>query len=112
MHAKTWGASASYLLPGSAPGFVQRITCNSDKTCTKGWLPDGVRQPRLTGKTYEDAQYSRNCSPECHLRSRGGRRRASRLVSPGKGLPTLASTCCDSWPTEHAEGQGRLPRSS
>src|SRR3954466_8238726 len=40
-----------YLLPGSAPGFVQRITCNSGKTCTKSWLPDGVLQPRLTGKT-------------------------------------------------------------
>src|SRR3954471_19312822 len=39
-----------YLLPGSAPGFVQRITCNSGKTCTKRWLSDRVRQPRLMGK--------------------------------------------------------------
>src|SRR4051812_22869062 len=38
------------LLLRSAPGFVQRITCNSGKTCKKGWLLDGVRQPRLTGK--------------------------------------------------------------
>src|SRR3954470_2993687 len=51
-------APALHLCSGSAPGFVQRITCNSGKTCTKGWLPDGVRQPCLTGKTYEDAQYS------------------------------------------------------
>ena len=27
-----------------------------------------------------------------------------------KGLPTSASTCWNSWRTEHAEEQGRLPR--
>src|SRR3954466_5039923 len=28
------------------------------RLCTKGWLPDGVRQLRLTGETYEDTQLS------------------------------------------------------
>ena len=49
---------------GSAPGSVQRITCNSGKTCIERWLPDRVRQPRLMGKTYEDVRYSRSCSPD------------------------------------------------
>src|SRR3954469_10501218 len=60
------------------------------RLCTEGWLPDGVRQPRLTGETYEDAQRSRSCSPERYLRSQGGQRQAYRLVSPGKGLPTFS----------------------
>ena len=73
---KMCGAHELYLCMGSAPGFVQRITCNSGKTCTKGGCRNRFRQPRLTGKTYEDAQCSRSCSPECHLRSQGGQRRA------------------------------------
>ena len=36
----------------------------------------GSRQPRLGGKTCEDVQYSKSCSPECHLRSPGGLRQA------------------------------------
>ena len=42
----------------------------------------------------------------------------SRRTTPGlvtrttdKGLPTLASTCWNSCPTERAEEQGRLPQS-
>ena len=31
---------------------------------------------------------------------------------PDKGLPTLASTCWNSWLTERVEEQGRLPQSS
>ena len=31
---------------------------------------------------------------------------------PDKGLPTLASTCWSSWPTERTEEQGRLPQGS
>src|SRR3954468_289288 len=58
------------------------------RLCTEGWLSDGVRQPRLTGETHEDAQRSRSCSPEWYLRSQGGQLQALRLVSPGKGLPT------------------------
>ena len=73
---KMCGAHELYLCTGSAPGFVQRITCNSGKTCTKGGCRNRFRQPRLTGKTYEDAQCSRSCSPECHLRSQGGQRQA------------------------------------
>ena len=59
---KTCGAHELYLCTGSAPGFVQRITCNIGKTCTKGGCRNGFRQPRPTGKTYEDAQCSRSCS--------------------------------------------------
>ena len=73
---KMCGAYELYLCTGSAPGFVQRITCNNSKTCTKGGCRNRFRQPRLTGKTYEDAQCSRNCSPECYLRSQGGQRQA------------------------------------
>ena len=73
---KMCGAHELYLCTGSAPGFVQRITCNVGKTCTKGGCRNRFRQPRLTGKTYEDAQCSRSCSPECHLRSQGGQRQA------------------------------------
>ena len=73
---KMCGAHELYLCTGSAPGFVQRITCNSGKTCTKGGCRNGFRQPRLMGKTYEDVLCSRSCSPECHLRSQGGQRRA------------------------------------
>ena len=65
-----------YLRTGSVPGFVRRITCNSGKTCTKGGCRNRFRQPRPTGKTYEDAQCSRSCSPECHLRSQGGQHQA------------------------------------
>ena len=61
-----------YLCTGSAPGFVQRITCYIGKTCTKGGCRNRFWQPRLTGKTYEDARCSSSCSPECHLRSQGG----------------------------------------
>src|SRR3954462_12655893 len=71
---KMCGAHKLNLRTGSAPGFVQKITCNSGKTCTKGGCRSGVRQPRLTGKTYEDAQHSRSCSPECYLRPQGGQR--------------------------------------
>ena len=35
------GAHELYWCTGSAPGFVQRITCNSGKTCTKGGLSGG-----------------------------------------------------------------------
>ena len=73
---KMCGAHELYLCTGSAPGFVQGITCNSGKTCTKGGCRNRFRQPRLTGKTYEDAQCSRSCSPECHLQSQGGQRQA------------------------------------
>ena len=40
------------------------------------------------------------------------RRTVPGLVTllPDKGLPTLASTCWNSWPTERAEEQGRLPQ--
>ena len=30
-----------YLRSGSAPGFVQRVTCLAGKACTKGGLPGG-----------------------------------------------------------------------
>ena len=30
-----------YLCSGSAPGFVQRVTCLAGKACTKGGLPGG-----------------------------------------------------------------------
>ena len=73
---KMCGAHELYLCTGSAPGFVQRITCNIGKTCTKGGCRNRFWQPRLTGKTYEDAQCSRSCSPECHLRSQGRQRQA------------------------------------
>ena len=49
---------------------------------------------------------------EYHLRSPGGLRQAWRLVLHDKGLPTSASTCWNSWPTECAEEQGRLPQGS
>src|SRR3989337_1312004 len=49
-----------YLCTGSAPGFVQRITCNCGKTCTKSGGRERPRQPRLMGKTFEDVRYSRN----------------------------------------------------
>jgi hypothetical protein len=58
------GAHELYLCTGSVPGFVQRITCNIGKTCTKGGCRNGFRQPRLTGKTYEDVLCSRICSPD------------------------------------------------
>src|SRR4051812_46180766 len=76
----------------------------------KRWLVGGPGKPRLTGKTCEDAQCSRSYSPERHLRSPGGLRQAWCLVLPNKGLPTLASTCWNSWPIERVEGQGRLPQ--
>ena len=47
---KMCGAHELYLCTGSAPGFVQRITCNSGKTCTKGGCRNGFRQPRPTEK--------------------------------------------------------------
>src|SRR4051812_2787867 len=113
MHAKTWGCQRFIICcQGLRLALYKGLHATAARLCTKSWLSDGVRQPRLTGKTCEDAQCSRNCSPEYHLRSRGGRRQASCLVSPGKGLPTSASTCCVSWPTERAEEQGRLPRGS
>src|SRR3954466_14770372 len=77
----------------------------------KRWLAGRPGKPRLMGKTYEDARCSRSCSLGQHLRSPGGLRRAWRLVLPDKVLPTLASTCWNSWPTEHAEEQGHLPQS-
>ena len=42
------------------------------------------------------------------------RRTVPGLVTrvPDKGLPTLASTCWNSWPTERVEEQGCLPQSS
>ena len=81
------GAHELYLCTGSAPGFVQRITCNIGKTCTKGGCRNRFWQPRPTGKTYEDAQCSRNCSPECHLRSQGGQRSPSDSFHPIKAFP-------------------------
>ena len=44
---KMCGAHELYLCTGSAPGFVQRITCNIGKTGTKGGCRNGFRQPRL-----------------------------------------------------------------
>src|SRR3954466_5271243 len=38
---KMCGEHELYLCTGSAPGFVQRITCNSGKTCTKGGCGTG-----------------------------------------------------------------------
>src|SRR4051812_31927650 len=60
------------------------------------------------GETCEDALCSRSCSLVSLLRSRGGQRRPSLLVALPKGLPASASTCWNSWRTEHAEEQGRL----
>src|SRR6187399_2007395 len=65
---KICGAHELYLCTGSAPGFLQRFTCNSGKTCTKGGCRSGSRQPRLMGETCEGAQCSRSCSPVSLLR--------------------------------------------
>ena len=88
------GPSASFIsLLLRVCAWLCRVTCNWGKACTKGWLPGRVRQPRLMGRTYGDAQYSMSFAIECHLRSPVGLRQVWWLVLPGKALPTLASTC-------------------
>ena len=43
MHAMTLGHQHFvYLCSGSAPGFVQRVTCLAGKACTKGWVAGGT----------------------------------------------------------------------
>src|SRR3954464_11117530 len=83
------GAHELYLCTGSAPGFVQRITCTSGKTCTKGGCQSRVRQPRLTGKTYEDAQ----CSGVAHRNAIFGLKadsaRPSDSFHPVRAFPLL-----------------------
>src|SRR3954447_7779434 len=109
---KLGGASASLLL-GSAPGFVQRITCNCGKTfvqrvgCRTGsdnralWVKL-AKMLNVPGIAHRSTIFG--------LEADGAGPRDS--FTPGKGLPTSASTCCVSWPTERAEEQGRLPRGS
>ena len=80
MHACNlpWGPLALRLFlccSGSSLGFVQKVTYNFGKACTKGWLSGRARQPRLTGRTYRDTQYYMSFAIECHLRSLDGLRR-------------------------------------
>jgi len=67
------------FFPGCAQGLRMALYIGLHalpaRLVQKGGCRDS-RQPRLRGKTCEDVRCSRNCSPECHLRSPGGLRRA------------------------------------
>ena len=73
---KMCGAYELYLCTGSAPGFVQRITCNSGKTCTKGGCRNGVPATAPYGKNLRRCSMFQELLTGCHLRSQGGQHQA------------------------------------
>ena len=73
---KLCGAHGVLLMHGICAWLCTKDYMQKRQDLYKRWLPERVPATAPYGKTYKDVLCSRSCSPECHLRSQGGQRRA------------------------------------